>query len=258
MQHSVRYIVLFAAAVCGVCSVFVAGAAVLLKDAQEANEVLDRQKKVLSVAGLMQADEELTKAEIGERFDKNIKALVVELASGKVTDTDAASFDQQAEKSGPDTSKLAPENAAKVLRVPNRGLVYQVLEGEKVTAIILPIEGKGLWSTMYGYVALSSDLATIKGLTFYKHGETPGLGGEIENPSWLALWPGRKPFGPSGEPKISVKKGQAGTVEADPYNVDGLSGATITSRGVTHTLHFWLGEDGYGPYLEQFRSGKGK
>jgi Na+-transporting NADH:ubiquinone oxidoreductase subunit C len=244
--------------VCGVCSVFVAGAAVLLRDAQEANAVLDRQQKVLGVAGLVEADEDLTPEETATRFDQNIKALVVDLESGKATDIDPKTFDQQAEKSDPETSRLAPENEAKVLRVPKHGLVYQVVKGEQVSALIVPIEGKGLWSTLYGYLALDQDVKTIKGITFYKHGETPGLGGEIENPNWVALWPGRKAFDDGGKARISVKKGQAGSVEEDPYNVDGLSGATITSRGVTHLLHFWLGENGFGPYLENYRSSGGK
>lgn len=257
MQHSVRYIVLFAAAVCGVCSVFVAGAAVLLRDAQEANAVLDRQQKVLGVAGLIQPDETLNAAETAQRFDENIKAIVVDLETGKPTDIDPKTFDQQAAKSDPETSRPAPANEAKVQRVPKHGVVFQVVKNGEVSAVILPIEGKGLWSTMYGYLALDDDAQTIKGITFYKHGETPGLGGEIENPNWVALWPDRKAFDESGKTRIAVKKGQAGTAEEDPYNVDGLSGATITSRGVTYTLHFWLGENGYGPYLEQFRSNQG-
>jgi Na+-transporting NADH:ubiquinone oxidoreductase subunit C len=249
---------LFAAAVCGVCSVFVAGAAVLLKDAQEANAILDRQQKVLGVAGLVDRDEELTAEETASRFDKSIKAVVVDLETGKATDIDPKTFDQQAEKSDPANSHEAPPNDAKVLRLPNHGLVYQVVDGGEVSEVIIPIEGKGLWSTLYGYLALDKDANTIKGITFYKHGETPGLGGEIENPRWQALWPGRKAYDDNGKPKISVKKGQAGSPEEDPYNVDGLSGATLTSRGVTHLLHFWLGENGFGPYLEHFRSGQDK
>jgi Na+-transporting NADH:ubiquinone oxidoreductase subunit C len=106
---------------------------------------------------------------------------------------------------------------------------------------------------MYGFLALDKDLATIRGLSFYKHGETPGLGGEVDNPVWKAKWPGRLAFGEAGTPDIHVIKGAAGPVESDPHRVDGLSGATITSNGVTHLLRFWLGENGFGPYLSKLR-----
>jgi Na+-transporting NADH:ubiquinone oxidoreductase subunit C len=112
----------------------------------------------------------------------------------------------------------------------------------------------GLWSTLYGYLALEPDARTIQGLTFYKHGETPGLGGEVDNPRWKALWPGRLASDEDGTPKIAVVKGRAGSVSEDPYHVDGLSGATITSNGVTNLMHFWLGKNGFGPYLDKQRA----
>ena len=113
---------------------------------------------------------------------------------------------------------------------------------------IFPIEGKGLWSTLYGFLAVNKDLNTVEGIIFYAHGETPGLGGEIENPRWTGLWPGKKVFDKDGSPAISVVKGQA--KPGDPYQVDGLSGATITARGVMHLVRFWMGDEGYGNYLK--------
>lgn len=257
MQYSVRYILMFAAAVCVVCSIFVSSAAVLLKDRQEANAVLDRQLKVLDVAGLIDEGEQLSAKQAASRFDKNIESVVVELESGKRTDVDPAKFDQQAALSDPEKSIQAPPNDAKVLRLPKRATVYQVKKGKKVESLIFPVEGKGLWSTLYGFLALDADARTIRGITFYKHGETPGLGGEVDNPRWKALWPGRKAFDDNWSPKIGVKKGQAGPAKEDPYNVDGLSGATITSRGVTHLVQFWLGEHGFGPFLKQYRMENG-
>jgi Na+-transporting NADH:ubiquinone oxidoreductase subunit C len=249
---------MFAAAVCVVCSIFVSSAAVLLKDRQEENKVLDRQSKVLSVAGLIKSDEKLTADQIRERFKSNIKAIVIERESGEpAADVDPSSFDQRQAKGDPARSTAAPPNDAKVARLPNQLMAYELLSGKTVEALILPIEGKGLWSTLYGFLALNADARTIRGITFYEHGETPGLGGEIENPTWVALWPGRKAFDESWEPKISVKKGAAGPVESDPYQVDGLSGATITSRGVTSLVHFWLGDDGFGPFLENYRKEAG-
>jgi Na+-transporting NADH:ubiquinone oxidoreductase subunit C len=256
MQHSTSYIVLFAAAVCAVCSVFVSGAAVLLADRQAANIALDRQKKVLAVAGLIQDGENISGDAAQRLFDENIVEEMVDLESGAVLEgADAASFDQRKAAKDPATSREAPPNAAKVRRVPDQGLVYRVVQGGEFKSVIVPISGQGLWSTLYGYIALAADTQTVLGITFYEHGETPGLGGEIDNPRWKALWKGRKVYDGRGRPLINVKKGLAGPADTDPYNVDGLSGATITSRGVGNLVRFWLGQDGFGPYLASARVG---
>ncbi|MGD8861348.1 MAG: Na(+)-translocating NADH-quinone reductase subunit C [Myxococcales bacterium] len=253
-MHSTGFTVMFAAAVCVVCSIFVAGSAVSLKDRQQENKLLDRQSKVLSVAGLMEEGETLGRDQIQKIFDENIEPVVVDLETGEVApDIDPTTFDQQKAAKDPATSEPAPPNAAKVRRLPDHALVYKVKEGEATKTLILPVEGKGLWSTLYGFLAVdASDLNTVKGITFYQHAETPGLGGEVDNPAWKARWPGRKLFDDSGEPVLAVKKGAAGPPEDDPYFVDGLSGATLTSRGVTHLVQFWVGEHGFGPYLKKY------
>jgi Na+-transporting NADH:ubiquinone oxidoreductase subunit C len=254
MQHSTGYVVGFAITICLVCALFVAGSAVGLKDRQDANILLDRQKKVLTVAGLMADGESLSREEIASTFESAIQQKVIDRATGAIDlEIDSASFDQRAASRDPETSVSAPDNAAKVRRLPNHALVFDVVEQGKLKALILPIEGYGLWGTLYGYIALAPDARTIVGITFYEHKETPGLGGEVDNARWKALWPGRLAFDDRGEPAIAVKKGVAGTVEEDPYQVDGLSGATITSRGVTSLLRFWLGENGFGPYLASYR-----
>ena len=120
--------------------------------------------------------------------------------------------------------------------------------------IVLPIEGLGLWGTLYGFLALDADTTTVRGITYYQHKETPGLGGEVDNPSWKDKWPGRKAFDDDGEVSLAVIKGPARTAEHDPHRVDGLAGATITSNGVTNMLEFWLGENGFEPYLNRIRA----
>ena len=120
---------------------------------------------------------------------------------------------------------------------------------------MLPIEGMGMWGTVYGFLAMDRDGNTVRGLTFYEQKETPGLGGEISNPKWQALWVGRKAFDANWAPQLAVIKGQAGPPDKDPHHIDGLSGATITSNGITRVVRFWLSAEGYGPYLKTVRSG---
>jgi Na+-transporting NADH:ubiquinone oxidoreductase subunit C len=258
VQHSNAYIIAFSAAVCVVCALFVAGSAVSLKERQQLNVRLDRQKNVLAVAGLMGEGEKLGAAEIARRFEESIRPQVIDVETGKPDpDIDPASFNQRAAAKDDATSHAVPENPSKIMRVANDALVYQVLRDGKVDAVIIPIRGYGLWSVLYGYLALADDGVTIKGITYYQHGETPGLGGEVDNPRWKKKWIGRKAYDERGNPAISVKKGPAGPVDEDPYHVDGLSGATLTSNGVTHMMRFWLGKNGFGPYLESIREQKG-
>ncbi len=255
MERSTGYIIGFAAAVCLVCSVLVTSSAVTLKDRQEENKRLDRQKKILALAGLMQNDEALTPQEIDRRFQTSIEAHIVNLETGEYdTSVDPAAFDQRKAAEDPATSRVAPENRSGIRRLPNDVLIYHVVKDGKTQSLILPVEGKGLWSTLYGYLALAPDTTTVKGIVFYEHGETPGLGGEIENPNWTALWVGRKAYDETWEPDLSVIKGKAGPPESDPHHIDGLSGATLTSRGVSKLIRFWLGRNGFEPYLQKFRA----
>ncbi len=133
-------------------------------------------------------------------------------------------------------------------------LVYFIKEGEEINKIILPVYGKGLWSTMYAFLALDKDFKTVTGVTFYEHGETPGLGGEIENPRWNTLWKGKKAFDENNNVQLEIIKGvvDRNRPEAN-YQIDGLSGATITARGVDKMIKFWLGDYGYTPFLNKLR-----
>ena len=258
-RDSTGYTVGFAALVCVLCGIGVAGAAVALKPRQDENKVLDQQKQVLLVAGLLKPGQAANPAEIKALFDKNIRPEVINLKTGALAkDIKAEGFDQRRAQKDPATSTAAPDNAAKVFRLPNNALVYHVLKDGKTDMLILPIEGYGLWSVLYGYLALDDDTTTVKGITFYAHAETPGLGGEVDNPKWKAGWAGRKIFDDKGQVALSVIKGQAGPAPADPHHIDGLSGATITSNGVTNLVKFWFGKDGFGPYLEQFRKSQGR
>ena len=252
--NSPKYVAFFAVLLCGVCSLLVASSAVGLRDRQLINRQVDLQAKVLAVAGLTKPGESLSNEEVRRRYAQGIGARVVELESGAYVDSiDPAGFDQRKAARDPARSTEAPPNNAKVTRLPREAVVYHVLKDGEVEGLIVPISGYGLWSTMYGFLALDVDGKTVQGITFYEHAETPGLGGEVENPSWQAKWVGRKAFNSEGQVALRVVKGAAGGPTDDPYQVDGISGATITGRGVSSALEFWLGPDAYGPYIERFR-----
>lgn len=126
--------------------------------------------------------------------------------------------------------------------------VYLVKDGAEIEQVILPVEGAGLWATMYGFLAVENDGNTVLGLQFYEHGETPGLGDGVDKPAWRAQWRGKKLYDASGNPQIEVIKGPA--PDDSEYQIDGLAGATLTGRGVSEFVRYWISDEGYGPYLK--------
>lgn len=253
-NDSIEKTFLVAFLLCIVCSVVVSIAAVQLKPAQERNEEQNFKRNILAAAGL----EEEGKT-VAELFEK-IETRVVNLQTGKFTDEFSADeFEQNEAAKDPDLSRdlTKEEDIANIRRRENFAEVYLVTDTNgDIKTIILPIKGYGLWSVLYGFLALEGDFNTVAGLGYYEHGETAGLGGEVDNPRWKANWPGKKIYDEQGKVDISLVKG---TVEAsDPnaeHKVDALSGATLTSKGVQNMLRFWLGDTGYGPFLENLRSG---
>ncbi len=241
---------------CVVCSVVVSTAAVLLKPLQETNKSLDFKRNILSAAGLLREG-----VSIEEQF-KQITPKLVDLNSGRFySDSGAAalavdSYDQRKAAKDPELSeKLAPQDdIAKISRREKYAKVYLVEDGGVLQQVILPIKGYGLWSTLYGFLALKADTNTVVGLGFYEQGETPGLGGEVDNPLWKSLWKGKQVYADDGSVAIKVIKGTA--AHDAVHKVDGLSGATLTSRGVDNLMHFWLGENGYGPFLARLKRGE--
>ena len=131
-------------------------------------------------------------------------------------------------------------------------------ESDTVNKVILPVHGYGLWSTLYGFVSVEMDASTVYRVKFYDHAETPGLGGEVDNPNWRSIWTGKQFFDDQGEYDLKIVKGSvvAGNPNAD-HQVDGLAGATLTSRGVDNLFKYWLSDEGFGPYLDKLRSGQG-
>lgn len=242
-----------ALALCVVCSVVVSTAAVQLKPAQEVNKTRDLKRNILQAAGLYDASQSV------ESQFESISTRVVDLRTGRFTDeVDPANFDQRSASKDPNNSAELgdDQDIAKISRREHYSLVYLVENSGVIEKIILPVRGYGLWSTLYGFVALESDANTVVGLGFYEHGETPGLGGEVDNPRWKAFWPGKQVYR-DGDVEIALAKGAVDPASADaPWRVDGLSGATLTSRGVTNLVQFWLGEDGFQPFLSNLKAGE--
>jgi Na+-transporting NADH:ubiquinone oxidoreductase subunit C len=241
-----------------VCSVLVSGAAVGLRPRQEANQERYIRQSILVAAGLYDP------AVAVEETFKQIETRIVDLDSGDYVaadELDPDGFDHIASADDPETSMAIEPDAdvAGIRRRENRATVYLV-GGDNVQQVILPVRGKGLWSTMIGFIAVDAkDFNTINGITFYDHAETPGLGGEIDNPNWQGGWKGKKVYADDGTLALRVLKGavDGGSPEAD-YQVDGISGATLTINGVTGLVQYWFGgQDTFKSYLERLRKEKG-
>ena len=252
-KESLKSVLTVALGLCIVCSVIVSSAAVVLKPQQEANKARDLKRNILMAGGLY--DPELT---VEEQFE-SIEARLVDLDSGRFVEGDVDAFDQRKASKDPSQSRAltGDEDPAKILRREDRAVVYLVnSEAGDLNRIILPVRGYGLWSTLYGFVALEADANTIVGLGFYEHGETPGLGGEVDNPSWKQKWSGKLAYR-DGEVAIEVLKGAVNPASSDAaWQVDGLSGATLTTNGVENLVQYWLGNDGVAPLLDNIRGGR--
>jgi Na+-transporting NADH:ubiquinone oxidoreductase subunit C len=253
-RDSITNTIVVATLLCIVCSVLVSSAAVVLNGFQEANKLEERKRNILKAAGLYDPDTD-PDADLETLFER-VETRVVDLETGELvseSEIDPQEYDPREAARDPERSvKLDPgEDIAGIKRRPKYELVYLVKKGGKLDQVVLPIQGKGLWSTLYGYLALDADMETIRGITFYEHGETPGLGGEIDNEKWQEQWEGKQAFGPQGQPQIEVAKGTVDKERPEAkYQVDGLAGATITARGVTNLVQFWLGEQGFRDFLE--------
>ncbi|OIQ17105.1 MAG: Na(+)-translocating NADH-quinone reductase subunit C [Bacteriovorax sp. MedPE-SWde] len=237
---------------CVVCSVVVSWSAVSLKPQQIKNKKLDIKKNLLMTAGLISG--KVTEVEINKAFE-SIETKVVDLSTGEYSDVDPGNYDARKAAKTPGQNHIidSKTDVGKIKRRAKLEKVYFVKENGETKMIVLPAFGKGLWSTMYGFIVLEPNTVTVKGLGFYEHGETPGLGGEIDNPNWKKLWVGKKAFDANWKPALKVIKGQAPA--GSEHEIDGLSGATLTANGVTGMVQYWLGQDGFGPFLSKWRAG---
>lgn len=243
----------FVLAVCLVCAALVSISAVQLKPLQVANKLLDQQTKILETAGLL----DVAGNDIVATYNKYVDARMIDLDSGEFVDGDPLLFDERRDARDATKSEKPENDIAGINRRANEGVVYLVRnDSGSVETVVLPIVGSGLWDLMFGYVGLQPDLNTVRSVIYSDHKETPGLGAEVMNPKWKALWPGKKIYNEQGEVAVELVKG--GAKPTNIHGVDALSGATLTSNGVTRTLQFWFGEEGYKPFIAKYRSSLGK
>ena len=248
-NDSPKKIVFIAFALSLVCSLLVSTAAVILKPKQEENKRLEKRKNILTVAGLMKDNADI------DRLFRQVETKVLDLTSGNYLSDDQATLMQKrlAEKDPGLLIKIpADQDIAQIKRRTNYVPIYLIKRDDEIDTLILPVHGYGLWSTLYGFIALQNDGKTIKGLSFYQHAETPGLGGEVDNPKWRHQWQGKLAFDEQGQQRIEVVRGKVKANSPDAiYQIDGLSGATLTSRGVNNLVKYWLSDQGYGTYLKK-------
>ncbi len=255
-NDSIAKTLIVAVALCLVCSVFVSASAVYLKPLQEENKLLDKQKNIVQVAGI-----DLAGRSIPEAFS-NIEARVVDLQSGEFADhIEASTYDHRKATKDPKQSQDLDksEDIASIKRRERYATIYLTRDGNgQIEKLILPVRGYGLWSTLWGFLALEGDGNTVIGLSFFEHAETPGLGGEVDNPRWKAIWPGKEVYNDDGEVALQLVKGTVdSSTPQNEHKVDALAGATLTSNGVTNLVKFWMGDDGFKPFLQKLSKGQG-
>ena len=229
---------------CIACAVVVSFTAVSVRFEQNLNKENEKKEKILAAAGI-------STTSVKEEFEK-IKTLYVDFQSNELVSVED-SYDHIKASMSLEGSSLVPkeDDIAILKRRENIAPLYVWYDSEnKIQKVVLPIRGYGLWGTLYGYLSLDSDLNTIKGIEYYDHKETPGLGGEVDNPSWKSDWNGKKVYSDEGNVMLYVTKGPS----KNDYEIDGISGATLTSNGVTNMIKYWLGSDGFGPVLQKLRS----
>jgi Na+-transporting NADH:ubiquinone oxidoreductase subunit C len=260
-RDSIANIFRVAILLCLVCSIAVSSLAVGLRSTQKQKKEEFRQQNILKAAGLWPEGSDAGDVDTNTLFEEHITPVVLDLSKHKLTnawppgapeiETDAALRDGKLSRSIDGSEEMGTDIAG-IRRREVFATIYEVREGDRLKTLILPIRGYGLWSTLWGFIAIDFSNATIDptllkvaGLTYYKHAETPGLGGEVDNPAWKEKWNDKQIFDSEWAVRLEVAKNASGN-----YQVDALSGATITSNGVSNMLLYWLGEPGYGPYLK--------
>jgi Na+-transporting NADH:ubiquinone oxidoreductase subunit C len=236
MQQSNSYTLIFTGIVTVILGFLLSIAATSLKEQQELNVAIDIKRNILRSLEFQESQDELWTTEIIQTlFDSNIVSFVID-ETGKIVDgMNVEDIDTKS------NSMLAPVYCKK-------------REGKEIEGYAIPISGKGLWSTLYGYFALEADGMTVKGIKFYKHGETPGLGGEVDKEWFTQNFIGKRIVDEEGNfVGIQVVRGKVDESSKNAYHqVDGISGATMTSKGLNNFLMNDLQK--YEPFFKRIRT----
>lgn len=237
-------------------SALVSASVVLLRPIQLENRMLDLSRNVVRVSGLVPADADLSEQELIDHY-QTLDLRVVDLDTGLLdAEIDPYGFDPR--KAAADRNMITdiPEglDLAGLGQRARHALIYLVWDELILRRIVLPVYGVGMWSTIYGYVVLESDFNTIAATTFYEHAETPGIGDQITRSDWLAKWQGKKIYDEQGVLRFAVASGPLDQKSsAAIYQVDALTGATVTADAVTAMVHYWFGPNGYQPMLKNLQ-----
>lgn len=244
MQHSKPYSIGFILIITALFGLLLALAASALRERQQFNEEVNVKRNILMAVGVLDRDREMELDEIDAMYQESVQSFAVDPEGTIVEGVSGESLDLEVVLQNPDTSQ-------------HRYPVFVATDAGGSTVYAIPVFGKGLWSTLYGYLALEADLETVRGMTFYAHGETPGLGAEIEQAWFQDNFVGKKIYDAGALRTIQVVKGTVENRIQDPgerdYFVDGISGATITGRGVSNLLETKVAL--YEPFFRRIRAG---
>lgn len=252
-RESVGRVLLVAFAVALFCSLLVSSAVYWLRPLQSAFQASARNQAILVAAGVFAPGDAPSERDVLAQALR-IEARLADLDSGELLATDsaaAAAFDYRAAIDDPSQqATIAPaEDTAGLGTRPRTMPVYLIRDGARIERVVVPVYGRGMWSVIHGYIGLESDLNTIAGVTFYDHGETPGIGDRIAAPEWLRNWRGKTVYAPDGSVTFRIG-GQGGDAST---RVDSITGATVTTTAVDRFVRFWLGAEGFGKVFDSLR-----
>jgi Na+-transporting NADH:ubiquinone oxidoreductase subunit C len=239
-----------------VCSTIVSASVVLLRPVQLNNQLLERSGDVMQLTGLLPTADAVQDEQMLKLF-RSLDARVVDIDGAAFEPSiDPYTFDARKAAGNPELSvAIAPaKDLAKLGRRSRYQVAYLVWRDGALDRMILPVRGAGMWSMLHGYVALESDLSTLAGVIFYEQNETPGLGDQNTRDYWQNQWRGKRLFDETGAMLFHVAEGPVtpGSAAAD-FQVDALTGATVTANAVTALMRYWFGPDGYAPLLQRLR-----
>ncbi|GGI77126.1 Na(+)-translocating NADH-quinone reductase subunit C [Shewanella gelidii] len=249
-KDSIMGTMIFTISLSLLCSFMITGTAEILKERKLAKKRDELKRYVLTAANVDLDGEQ----SFQELFDELVTPMLVDLDTGEMDSNDAVmDFDERMAAINPDTSRKPKKDTAKIKRRANQVRVFKVADKDgQLAHVVVPVHGKGLWSIIYGYVAVKADLNTIENVVFYEHGETPGIGDFVSAPDWVKQWHGKQVFDASGDVAFRIVKG--GAEDGDIHGVDSVSGATKTARGIQRAVTFWFGREGYQTFFDKLKA----